>query len=565
MTGIKKVGKKPKGHKVKDERPAEELPLRYLTELTNLYLVLLFIVYPLYVGKDFTDIGTAKGRFFHMITYYVTVFGVVRIPLFPILILIGVILLAIYAWKSRGTEEITKYKDILRLYVTDYFALAYLLISIVSCIFTPYRKYFMWGFPTWYMGLTCQIALVTIYFLVSRFWKWNEQAFILSMFALSLVMLLGIINYFKIDPLGFYYGFEDLKLRRSFISTIGQRTMYSGFVMTLFPLGVWIYMDAEDKKIKISSAVFLIIGFMTIIAENATSTIVGLFGMYVVLFQIAFIENKWMKSFLEVLLIMLLSWRVMGFLQTAFPERTEDMNLEKIMVFLCRGRAVWFLIILLIAAYGLFLWGEKKGFSISNYTVIRNVVIALVIIAIAGIVIYIPLNTLELLPETLRRGQDAGYRETYLVFRQNWGNTRGQMWISSVHTIAATLKDDPVRFLIGAGPDEFYEIVMHYCRDEMDSFFTRIVNCAHNEWLDRMINSGILGGTAYLGIFISAFHIIRKNLREHRELGAVLICIASYSAHNFFCYQRITCTPFIFAIIGAGLNIIRFGGRRSIA
>ena len=558
------MGKKPKGQNVREQRPKEPFPVRYFTELINIYLILLFIVYPLYVGKDFTDIGTAKGRFFRMITYYVTFMGVVRIPVFPILILIGMILFIVYAAKSWGTEESDTYRNILRLETTDYFALTYLIISVVSCIFTPYRTYFMWGYPTWYMGLTCQIALVAVYFLVSRFWRWNKRAFIVFMIVMFLIMALGVLNYFKIDPLGFYHGFEDLKLRRSFISTIGQRTMYSGYIMTLFPLGVWLFMDAEDRTAKLLSAGFMIIGFMTIIAENATSTILGLFAMYIVLFQIAFLENRWMRSLLEVMLIMLLSWRVMGFLQTALPERTEDMALEKIMVFLCRGKAVWFLIILLIAVYGLFLWGEKKGFSISNYTVIRNTVIALVIIAIAGIVIYIPLNTLELLPETLRHGQDAGYSETYLVFRQNWGNTRGQMWISSVHTMAAALKNDPVRFFIGAGPDEFYEIVMHYCSDEMNAFYTRIVNCAHNEWLDRMINSGILGGTAYLGIFATSFHVMRRNIREHKELGAILACIAAYFAHNFVCYQRITCTPFIFVLMGAGINIIRNKGLKAI-
>ena len=40
-------------------------------------------------------------------------------------------------------------------------------------------------------------------------------------------------------------------------------------------------------------------------------------------------------------------------------------------------------------------------------------------------------------------------------------------------------------------------------------------------------------------------------------MAGFIACIVSYMSHNFFCYQQICCTPFLFLIIGAGMYLIR--------
>ena len=68
-----------------------------------------------------------------------------------------------------------------------------------------------------------------------------------------------------------------------------------------------------------------------------------------------------------------------------------------------------------------------------------------------------------------------------------------------------------------------------------------------------------LGGTAYLLIFISSFITQLRRAADRPGLIAVLMCIASYFFHNMFCYQRLTCTPFIFVFIAVGMGIVRNG------
>ncbi len=541
----------------------------YFSELLNVYLVLLFIIFPFYYERGFSNIGTAKGRFYRIITYYYQLHSGIRIPTFFLLCAVGVIWLIIYVLRHGGKKAFSGYEDIkavTKIDAVDIFAIAYLVLTILACILTPYRKYFFWGFPRWYMGLLFQISIIVIYILASRFWKWRKTVFILMMAALFLIMLLGLMNHFKIDPMGFYGDFTNGKKRRAFFSLIGQRTVYSGYVATLFPIGVWLYMDAKNNIIKSLSAVFLVIGFASIATCNASSSFLGLAGMFTVLFCVSFMDNRYMKAFLETVLIMLLSWRLVGILQNAFPDRTGDAGLESMMLFVTQRKEMWALILAVAAAYGAFLLLMRKNkIDVTKLTAVRNILIAFLFIFIALVVLYIILNTKELLPEKLRSSREYNHSENYLIFNGIWGNHRGGAWIASFRALSGALKDDPVRFILGAGPDEYYEIVMHYCGDYIKSIYNEtVVNCAHNEWLDRFVNGGILGGAAYAGIFVSSFFIMMRKTDKHRELAAILACMASYAAHNFFCYQRMTCTPYIFTLIGVGMCIVRYGKVRTI-
>ena len=83
--------------------------------------------------------------------------------------------------------------------------------------------------------------------------------------------------------------------------------------------------------------------------------------------------------------------------------------------------------------------------------------------------------------------------------------------------------------------------------------------CAHNEWLNTLLNLGILGLIAYLGTFISSFKDCMKGARKSPYLYGVAIAIVAYILHNFFCYQQIICTPTIFILMGMAQSVKRYG------
>ncbi len=533
--------------------------LRYLTELTGIYLFLLFVIYPLYYERGFINIGDSKWHIFRIITYYAAN-SLFKIPTFAFFALIGLIWHLVLLAKEKSLKAF--YVD--KACMTDVFVLLYGIFTCITCIITPYRQYLILGFPTWYMGLLSQMAFVLIYFFVSYYWRWSRTSLILYLAAAGFTFLMGFLNRFNIDILKIYTGGDNES--KDFVSTIGQRTMYSGYVLTLFPLGVFIFWHAKDRFARLASLVFMILGFSTIITMDADSAFLGLTGMFAVLFWFSFDENRHMKNFLELLLIMLLSWRVIGFLQITFPEKAKGVS--GIPRFLLQNSLMWPVIALVAVLYVISVLSIEKEWNkdISSLKIIRTIGFILFFSGIAAVILYIFLNTKGLLPDSLSFGRDAAAEDNYLIFNENWGNYRGIDWMVTFDTMFEVLKKDFPRFLFGAGPDEFYEMVYVYFGDRLNDFYgNKQLICSHNEWFTQFINGGILGGITYLGIFIAAFVRCAKNSSKHPELIGVLMCIASYFAHNIFCYQRITCTPFIFAILAAGINIVRNNGLISIS
>ncbi len=530
----------------------ELLSLRILKETLAIYLFLILVIYPLYYVNGYVGIGKAKWHFFRVVTYYIDS-KPFAIPTFLVLLIIAFIWYQIDLIRTKQLSSFWK----TNVTATDWFVLAYLVFVLISTVLSPYKDFIIWGYQGWYMGIIAQFAFCALYFFVSRFWRWDTLMLTLYLGTSTIVNLLGVLNRFQIDPLGMY---KDMPYDVVFeyLSTLGQRTWYSSYVMIVFPIGLFIYWEAEKKWIRIASLIYIIIGFMTAITQDSDSAFFALFATFLTLFSFSFDTNKHMKRFLEIMAIMLLSWRVIGFLQTAFPENAVELG--DFMMFGSKSPIMWIPTVFFILLYLLFFKLDKDGrIVISAFKPLRNVILVLTIIALSGAVVYIILNTLGKLPENLRSDNN------YLYFEDGWGNNRGLVWKTTADALKQTALHNQIRFIFGCGPDAFYNTLYKYHADELNARYgSTIFICAHNEWLNSIVNIGITGGIAYIGIFVSSFVLLAKKVSKIPELAGPAMCIAAYFAHNFFCYQQIICTPIIFIIIGVGISIFRTGGLRAI-
>ena len=96
--------------------------------------------------------------------------------------------------------------------------------------------------------------------------------------------------------------------------------------------------------------------------------------------------------------------------------------------------------------------------------------------------------------------------------------------------------------------------------DAINGFWhNQLVPNVHNEWFNGLINYGIVGGAAYLGIFVSAAYGLMKTAWE-KESAAVFgigLAAAAYIAHNVLCYQQVIGTPLMFLLLGIGVAKVR--------
>ncbi len=532
MSKIKIAGKKKTEQEV-----ATPISKRILKNVVSIYVFFMFTIYPLYYENKYYNMGDAKWHFFRWVT------------------LVGVALMfAIFIWYQLHLVSVGKlgeYWNIKATSLTDRFVLAYALVAILSFALSPFKAYTLTGYDGWYMGLIAQLAFVTIYYFVSRFWRWDEVVLTIYLAVSAVVFLICVLNRFMIDPLEMYVDLEERYII-NFISTLGQATWFSSYMVLLYPIGLFAYWCYDSRLVRILSGIYLLLGSITMIAQNSDSAIMAYGAVYLGLFWFSFKDNTRMRRFIESLILLFAGWKIMGILQVIFSDRA--VVLSNTMRTLSIGMISWVMLVITIAVY---LWYirmcGRDTFQVEKYRSVRVGVIVALIAMIIVVAVYITLNTIGAL-----KGTPLASDNNYLLFDEFWGNNRGSSWMVAVGTF---MKSDPLRKLFGAGPDGFYNQVYRYYADVLTEKWgeNTVLTCAHNEWLNSFITVGLIGAITYIGIFVGGIVRFAKQADKTPEVIAPIMCILAYMAHNFFCYQQIICTPIIFIIIGVGEELCRNG------
>ena len=84
-----------------------------------------------------------------------------------------------------------------------------------------------------------------------------------------------------------------------------------------------------------------------------------------------------------------------------------------------------------------------------------------------------------------------------------------------------------------------------------------VLTNAHNEFLNLLICIGIGGLLSFLLLLGAGARRFYRIGKEHPEVLMGLLAVCSYAAHNFFCYQQVCCTPFLFLILGLSEQLAR--------
>ena len=515
--------------------------------LLLLYIYLLVCVYPFLIKPGYGETSGTKYGFLMAVTYGFKT-GTVWIPAFiPLSLICAAAGTTIYV--KRSGRGIKGFAGSLRFSSTDIMVALYALFVIVSAVLSPYGVDLIRGVELSNMGLASQFLLIFLYFITSRLFDMDELRVLVyaSLAASAVVFVIGILQRFGLDIFDLYQGLEN----RLFISTIGQHTFFSAYMIVFFMLGVSAFWgSASGSAMRRVSGVYLVIASILPCILNADMIFSGMFFALSFLFVLSFESAEKLKSFFETALIILLTWRITGIVwYFAKPE----FRLEPLPKFIMLSPLIWIPFICLVLVYLFIRWktGEGKIFDMKKYGYIGYIYTGIVCFAMLAVVVYIILNTNRLLPESLR--SDANY----LLFDAFWGNGRGAIWHDTVMSFINELQSSPLAAVFGAGPDQFFYVLQEYVHEWLIIYTDKVALYAHNEWLNAFICYGIFGGAAYLGIFISALiRFVKKRGQAPVALGAAIIVVA-YISHQMFGYQQYISTPYIFLILGIGEQAVR--------
>lgn len=563
MSNKKKKSQKP------DESVAQQIIDYGISMLMLLYVSTMLIFYPLYYQDKYRNMGDAKYSFFRTVSIIFLIF----------------FLIFLASWMIAYRDKFSIMSVIRRFSITDWLVAAFLVLSYISFLLSDYRKPVapgdtssaLEGYNGWYMGVLSQVMFVLIYFAVSRFWEWSEFTLFSAIVTSGIVYQFAILQRFSIDPLRMYEGLGSEHIEK-FLSTLGQTTWFSSYAVLLFPLAAFYFWHDDRAWVRELTGIVMALGFGSLCTAHSDSGYVAYVLILMVFFWFSLESNKSFARFLEILLIGLASFRIIGLMQILFPEKLIQLIAEdqKLSFFITQSTFMLVMLVIVGAVYIIFCWNcgfswtevlkpeaEKKrqknntvktkaqGFDISKFLWLRKLMIVAAVVVLLGVVLLIVFTTKKMLPESLAGFYNVGF----FNFDDYWGNCRGFNWRMSVQAIKnASFKD----MLIGVGPDCFAMSMDKYCAQEVGVFWQGMkLACAHNEFLNMMVTQGILGVTAYVGIFISFIVRCTKSGLETKKVVPFCAAALAYMGHNFFCYQQCICTPTVFLLMGIGELLMR--------
>lgn len=507
--------------------------------------MILCIIVPLYAKDGYNQIGNAKFDAYKAIMLTGGVGMLVVIAVYII-------------W---GLEEHTK----AQISVTDMCVAAYLVLTWVSVFSGGFYKDALWGCYGWNMGLMSQFSFVLLYFFLSRFGRYYHVMLIALCVAAGIVYVLGILHRMLIDPIGFYDGLNFAQ-KAQFLSTLGQASWYGSFLAVTLPVGAGVFLYAQKKVWRVISGIFTMLGFCTLVTQNSDSAYFALAGVLLIFFMLSAGERETMCRFMGMLTLFFAAGKLMYFLMQINPN--PELDPDFVTEIMWTSGITWVLLAVCLAlTVVLYAMGNHEdllslrggsstkkvwAYPVSLMQKIRRIVPVAVIVVIAGIILMICMQTRGMLPVQI---SDKLSGVSYFNWNDDWGNGRGRIWRFSVKIFS---EESLGHKLFGVGPDCFNSYVnTYYGEEEALLWGEKLLTNAHNEWLNILINAGLLGAAAYIGIFVTAIGRFSQKYRQDIWLAGIAAACISYMCYNFFCYQQVLCTPFIFILMGIGEYIVR--------
>lgn len=494
-------------------------------------LSVMCVVVAFYAQDGYNQIGNAKFA----------VYKTTMLAGFSVFLALGAVY-AVFSLRKKGQWNS-------KLSVTDGCVLAYLLFSTLSVVSGGFYEDALWGSFGWNMGWMSQFSFVLIYLALSRFGKYYRA--VLAIFCGSAFCVFGIaiLHRMLIDPIGFYEGLNGSQMAQ-FLSTIGQATWYASYLVVALPVGIAVFLFAEKTIWRVPGGIYTAVGFASLVTQNSDSAYFAMTAFMIVFFWVCAERRETLNRFVEVCTLFFASGKAMHFLMKVHPN--PDLKYDFITSLILDGVVTWLLLGMCIFLSLLLYRRRNNPYPMKNMLQVRRVVLLVAAAApfmIAGLIV---LQSRGLLKGELGEALSA---VSYFNWGSEWGNGRGRIWSFAVRMFG---EESVGHKLFGVGPDCFSSYAAAVCGEEMSLLWgEKILTNAHNEWLNTMINTGIFGAAVYIGIFVSSVRGLLKACRQNFLLVGAAASVVSYMAYNFFCYQQVCCTPFVFMMLGIGAYLLR--------
>ncbi len=485
-----------------------------LEVIADIYIFVMILVFPLIVDET---------GFFHILEC--KWYSYVTIATSYIIVNI-LIILYFLIFKKANCFKNAKFS------IIQWLAVAFLLINIASCFFSPFfKRYNLFIGVGRGEGLIAMSLYSLSFLFVSLFAKFKRRHITYFTISSILVSFICILQYIGFNPFNMFQ--EGIGTHNvSFMGTIGNVDFLSAIYCLLLTTSFSSYIFLEDNKKweSILHIISVLMGFFIIGIIDVQSGKVAFLGTLVLFFPLIINNNKRLSRFLVIISMFLMSYCINIIIN---PEYHYD--IQKIgLYFQFNYIVILFLIVcgvLLYLAHSL----KKLKYDFSN----NKKIIKYFYLGIFGCGV---LALLVLYFVNFKSGILYEMHELlHGNFDDDFGTYRIFLW-------KRTLKLIPEYPILGSGPDTFaIRFMAKYTNDIAAISPLTLNDTAANVYLTMIINLGTVGLLNYLAFI---FFQLKNGIKKMNSYSLVLLVpIVCYLIQDFFNLSLVIVTPIFWLLM----------------
>lgn len=494
------------------------------SKFVNFFLLAMFTLFPLFYTDYYYNIRHDKYYFFLVVTAV-------------LVLMIGAVAIT-NSDSQSGTkdkaESVPWYK---KLSFTDYAFGAFILVCTVSTVFSQDPADAFLGLSGRNNGLLLMIFYAVVYFLITRFFCFKNYVFVALAGCSIAIYLLDILNCFYIDPLGMFASLTDEQTITNFTSTIGNKNLMSSFICVVMPVTIAFSVLSNKRNHRIIYYISSAFGYMALMTADSYSGILGLGAVFAVLLVWFSRKVAGLNRFFLATTIMLLSGKALRLFSYFMGDKSKGISeFQSLLVY---SNVIWAVIavfavitaLLYLAAYRF----PYKTMPIAIPIIIGSIFVLSVCAMFFAVYYFSVIDTKT----------DLGFLKSFLRFNDSWGTHRGYMWIRSFYIFGDFSLYNK---LFGCGPDTFATVFEPYF-EGLKHYGDSSTNCAHNEYINYLITTGIFGLASYLSIILGALKGAIKSASKNPIAIAFAVSVISYAVQAVVNLAQPITTPLFIIFI----------------
>lgn len=491
-----------------------------------LYLVLLFAIYLNKFDKRYTNITYTRYKCFMIISL-----------VFLAVFIIAYVSEYIMSVKYKFIIEYNIIRDEKEIISPTFWAEIFFAANLFAWIVADNKKAAFTGENGRYIGFAAVMVFFMIFLVVGRGFKIHAFIYVILGMSTFWAHLVGILQ---------HHGNDFLKLRKNiseqskyiFISMYGNINVYASFICLSLPVFLALFIFAKKNYARIFSALILIISGMSIMICASDSVYLGIGAASVLIWFLAFKDRKITAFFAGIALIMVGNLLTVLMNRMAFSKHKKREGISLLLDSYEFAITVVFLFIALaFISYFVCRKYKEKLEKIDN----KKSMTAMLVVMFAFCVVVIVMGIKS--------------KNSFFVFNDKWGDYRGFIWRIS----GEIYSDFPIsNKIFGNGNETVKALTTSTHYDEMVEITGKVYDNCHNEPLQFLLTTGLVGMVGYLGLFISTIIYVLRNAGGDCYAYASAAAITAYFAQALVCVSQPITTPLYYVFLAMAVGHTRY-------